>query len=99
MQTYLRRNLLRMTAYVVVGLALFYFADWGIFEIRRARGAGMGSVPVEQYLKTQLKGNKAEYDYLGTTDQSCALTALPQYAASALNPPCWWLERHKQRWQ
>jgi len=85
--------------YLLIGLAVLYVADWGLFEIRLARGAGLGSVPVEQYLKTPLKGDKTEYDYLGTANQNCSLTALPQYAASALNPPCWWLKRHNQRWQ
>jgi hypothetical protein len=88
-----------MAMYLIMSLAILYAADWIVFEIRLARGVGLGSVAVEQYLKTQLKGDKAEYDYLGTADENCSLTALPQYAASALNPPCWWLKRHNQSWQ
>ena len=73
--------------------------DWSAFETRRARGTAMGSVAVEQYLQTPLKGSKAEYDYLGTAYHSCSRTLLPQYAGSQWNVPCWWLEQHKTQWQ
>jgi hypothetical protein len=59
----------------------------------------MKGVAVEQYLATPLKGNKAQYDYMGTANENCARTMFPQYAASTWNPPCWWLEHHPQRWQ
>ena len=85
--------------YLLLCLAVLYVVDFGVFEIRQASGQGLGSVSVEQYLKTQLKGNKAEYDYLGAADESCSLAIFPQYAGSAWNPPCWWLKRHSQRWQ
>ena len=84
---------------LLIGLTIFYVLDWGVFEVRRARGTAMGSVPVEQYLQTPLKDNKAEYDYMGTADQSCSRTLFPQYAASQWNLPCWWLERHKAEWE
>jgi hypothetical protein len=84
---------------LLLGLILLYLLDWGVFELRRARGNGMGSVSVEQYLQTPLKGQKAEYDYLGTAEQTCSRTLFPQYAASQWNPPCWWLQRHKAQWE
>ena len=90
---------LRRTAkYLAIGLALLYAADWGVFEVRLLRGVGLRSIPVEQYLKTSLKGSKTEYDYMGTADTNCARAIFPQYAASQWNPPCWWLERHRQKW-
>ena len=85
--------------YILIGLIVLYVLDWSVFELRRVRGGGMGTVSVEQYLQTPLKGQKAEYDYLGTADQSCSRTLFPQYAASQWNPPCWWLQRHKAQWQ
>lgn len=88
-----------MTLYLLFSLAMLYALDWIVFEIRLVRGTALGSVPVEQYLKTPLKGSKMEYDYLGTADTPCLRTVLPQYAGSAFNPPCWWLKRHNQRWQ
>ncbi len=89
----------RALKYCLTLAVIVYAADWCIFEIRQAGGTGMGRVTVEQYLKTQLKGSKQEYDYLGTADASCSRSLFPQYAASAWNPPCWWLGRHKTQWQ
>jgi len=85
--------------YLLIGLAIAYVLDFSVFEVRRARGTAMASAPVEQYLQTPLKGNKAEYDYLGTTNQACGRSLFPQYADSQWNAPCWWLERHKAQWQ
>ena len=85
--------------YLLIALAILYALDLGIFQVRRLRGTGMGTVPVDQYLATSLKGNKAEYDYLGTANQNCSRSLFPQYAASNWNPPCWWLESHKASWQ
>jgi hypothetical protein len=83
---------------MVIALAAACMVDCGLFQVRMARASGLGSVPVEQYLSTPLKGNKAEYDYLGTTDVACAHSLFPQYARSLWNPPCWWLEKHRAHW-
>lgn len=85
--------------YLLISLAILYAIDWIIFEVRQARGTGMKSVLVEQYLATTLKGNKAEYDYEGTTPANCSRTLFPQHAASTWNLPCWWLEHHTKRWE
>jgi len=99
MRTHSLRNIGQTAKYLLISLVLLYAMDWSVFEVRLLRGAGLRSVPVEQYLKTSLKGGKAEYDYMGTADENCSRAMFPQYAASQWNPPCWWLERHKQRWQ
>jgi hypothetical protein len=85
--------------YLLISLAIIYATDWIFFQVRQARGTAMRSISVQQYLATPLKGNKAEYDYLGTTDERCSQTFFPQYAASTWNPPCWWLERHHEHWE
>jgi len=85
--------------YVLIAAAILYAGDWAVFEVRLATGSGMGTVPVENYLKTALKGNKMEFDYLGTSDAGCSHSMFPQYTASAWNTPCWWLDRHRTRWQ
>lgn len=85
--------------YVFIGAAIVYAADWSVFELRMARGTALGRVTVEHYLRTTLKGNKEEYDFLGSEEESCSRSLLPQYAASDWNPPCWWLARHRMRWQ
>ncbi|MGA2003680.1 MAG: hypothetical protein ABSG70_09880 [Terriglobales bacterium] len=85
--------------YTLISLAILYALDWSVFEIRHMRGGGMGSLPVDQYLSTPLKGNKAEYDYLGTANENCSRSVFPQYAAARWNLPCWWLQRHNANWQ
>jgi hypothetical protein len=85
--------------YLLIALIVLYAADAGVFEVRLSRGAGLQSIPVDQFLKTPLKGQKMEYDYLGTGNENCANALFPQYAASQWNPPCWWLKRHNVSWQ
>lgn len=99
MRTHFLRSLGQAAKYLLISLALLYAMDWIVFEVRLVRGVGLVSVPIEQYLKTSLKNGKAEYDYMGTAGENCSRAMFPQYAASQWNPPCWWLERHKQRWQ
>jgi hypothetical protein len=93
------RILEQCAMYLVLALAILYLGDWMVFQVRQTKGTGMSSVPVEQYLATPLKGNKAEYDYLGTAETNCSRTLFPQRAASNWNPPCWWLRRHRTRWE
>jgi hypothetical protein len=99
MRIYILRSVGQIARYVLLGAAFLYVADSSVFEVRLARGAGLGSVLVEQYLQTPLKGHRLEYDYLGTAYENCSRTVFPQYAAARWNPPCWWLKRHNQHWR
>ena len=83
--------------YFLITLAILYALDFAIFHVRG--GSALSTVAVDQFLSTPLKGNKAEYDYLGTANQPCSRTLFPQYASSAWNPPCWWLQHHNASWQ
>jgi hypothetical protein len=85
--------------YLLIALVVLYAADAGVFAVRLSRGAGLESIAVDQFLKTPLKGQKTELDYLGTGNQSCARALFPQYAGAQWNPPCWWLKRHSVSWQ
>jgi hypothetical protein len=95
----LLRKVWHAIKYLLIGSAILYVSDLAVFQVRLMWGSGMGSVTVDSFLKTPLKGEKLEFDYLGTANQSCSQTLFPQYAASAWNPPCWWLVHHKTRWQ
>ena len=79
---------------VIAALIVVYFLDWAVLRVRLARGTAYDRVQVEEYLSTPLKGNKAEYDYLGTTTVSCSRSIFPHGAA-----PCWWRNRHKTVWE
>ena len=83
----------------MIGAVILFAIDWSVFAVRRIWGGGLGSVAVDRFLATSLKGNKTQLDYLGTIKQSCSRTLFPQYAASQWNPPCWWLQRHHERWE
>ncbi len=91
----MKRVVLRILLSSLGFLLIFYIGDWGLFEIRMARQTGVGAVQVEQFLTTRLKGQKEEFDYLGTAAQPCARSVFPH----ASHPPCWWLEGHKTRWE
>lgn len=80
---------------LAISLVLLYAADWAILRVRESHNTAFSAVQVEQFLLTPLKGNKAEYDYLGVTAQTCARSIFPH----ASDPPCWWLERHKTQWE
>lgn len=88
-------NLARALKYILIAAVVLYFADWAQLSIRLARHAGTGTVTVSQYLATPLKGQKEEYDYLGSVDQPCVKSIFPHNS----DLPCWWLEHHKNQWQ
>lgn len=85
--------------YLLITIVALYALDFAAFHARQFRGAGLSTVSVDQFLSTPLKGNKAEYDYLGTSNQTCSRSLFPQYASSVWNPPCWYLRRHAASWQ
>lgn len=88
----MKRWLLRILLGAVVAGALLYVGDWGLFQIRRGP---VGVVEVNQMLATPLKGNKVEYDFMGTVAVTCSRSIFPRRGNSA----CWWMERHKTQWE
>jgi hypothetical protein len=85
----------RWTQRVILGLLILvagsYALDWAIF---RLTGSPVSSVQVSRYQSVPLKGNKNEYDYLGTFDVPCSISLYPQ----AGNSPCWKLKRNPNQW-
>lgn len=81
--------------YLVVLAVAIYLLDWGLFAVRSARGSGTGQVQVDQFLATPLKGQKTEYDYIGSQTVTCSKALFPHGG----NPTCWWVERHKDHWE
>lgn len=79
----------------LVALLVLWAADWAVFAWRTAHGEAYESVEVQEYLSTALKGNKNEYDYLGTAQVNCARSLFPHGGAA----PCWWQRRHTQEWE
>ena len=82
-----RRRLFQMVAVLAVGLAVTYLGDWAIFKLR---GSPTSTVTVNQFQTITLKGNKEEYDYLGSEDVPCSESLFPQSGLST----CWQLRRN-----
>ena len=78
---------------LLIGLLVLFLADWAVLHIR-TRGQDSASVPVEQFLRTPLKGQKEEFDYMGTVAEPCVPSLFPHRSET----PCWWLRRHKTQW-
>ena len=80
---------------LAVLLGLLYVGDWAVLRVRVSRGTGYDVVQVNQFLATPLKGNKVEYDLMGTVPMTCSRSIFPQKG----NPACWWLRRHTSQWE
>jgi hypothetical protein len=89
------RRLATVAIVLAVALALLYAGDWAVLRIRLSHGTAYRTITVNQFLATPLKGNKVEYDWTGTAQQTCSRSIFPQ----AGNTACWWLERHTSQWQ
>jgi hypothetical protein len=83
----IKRWLLRIVVALLAGFVVIYGGDWAVFKLR---GSPQSTVTVSRYLTVPLKGNKLEYDYLGTSDVSCSMSLFPQAGQS----PCWRLRRN-----
>jgi hypothetical protein len=88
-------QLVRSLMVLAVLLGLLYVGDWAALRIRVSRGTAYDVVQVNQFLATPLKGNKVEYDLMGTVPMTCSRSIFPQKG----NPACWWLRRHTSQWE
>ncbi len=79
---------------LLIALAVLYIGDYAHWRIHILEGDGMATVTVNQYLTTELKGSREEYDSMGTIDQPCSRSIFPHGGA----PACWWLRRHTDHW-
>ena len=83
----MKRWILRITAIPVAAFVALYAGDWGVY---RMRGSPQSKVTVDRYLTIPLKGNKSEFDYLGSLPVPCSVSLFSQDGES----PCWQLRRH-----
>jgi hypothetical protein len=90
-----RRRLPYLLVVIVLLLGILYVGDWAVFRYRVSKGTAYGSVEVDQFLATPLKGQKTEYDMVGSAQQTCSRSIFPQQGNSA----CWWLKRHNAQWE
>ena len=83
----MKRWLLRVVLVLVAGFVAIYAGDWAVFKLR---GSPQSSVTVNRYVTIPLKGNKQEFDYLGSQDVPCSMSLFSQGGLS----PCWQLRRN-----
>lgn len=89
------QRLVRALVVLVVLLGLLYAGDWVVLRVRVSHGTAYRVVQVNQFLATPLKGNKVEYDLMGTVPETCSRSIFPQKG----DPACWWLEKHTSQWE
>jgi hypothetical protein len=89
------RRLGRALVVLAVLLGLLYIGDWAVLRARVSHGTAYRVISVNQLLATPLKGNKVEYDLMGTVPETCSRSIFPQQGNSA----CWWLEKHTSQWE
>ena len=87
MMSWLLRWLRRVLVVLAVAFVATYTCDWAVFKLR---GSPQSTVTVNRYLTIPLKGNKQEFDYLGSIDAPCSVSLFPQAGLSA----CWQMRRN-----
>ncbi|HMG88147.1 MAG TPA: hypothetical protein VK574_20615 [Terracidiphilus sp.] len=80
----------RIVLTLVVTFVALYGGDWAVYKMR---GSPQGSVTVSRTLVVPLKGNKSEYDYMGSSDVPCAVAIFSQDGRS----PCWQVRRNQNQ--
>lgn len=89
------KRILWRSIQILLGIVVvIYLTDWAVLRIKMMHGTGYGTVQVDQFLSTALKGNKEQYDFMGTFPEICSHSIFPHAA-----PPCWWLSRHTSHWE
>ena len=80
----------RVGVTLIAGFVALYLGDMALYKLR---GSPQGSVHVNQTIIVPLKGNKQEYDYLGSSDVPCSVSIFSQNGEDA----CWVLRRNQNK--
>jgi len=77
----------RVLVVLAAAFVVIYAGDLAVYKLR---GSPQSKVTVNRYITIPLKGNKQEFDYLGSSDVPCSVSLFPQ----AGQAPCWQLRRN-----
>jgi hypothetical protein len=83
----IKRWMERIIAAVIVLFVGVYGGDWAVYQLR---GSPRSTVTVNRYVAIPLKGNKQEYDYLGSQETPCSVSLFSQGGLT----PCRQLRRN-----
>ena len=81
------RWLQRVLVVLAAAFVVIYSGDWAVYKLR---GSPRSKVTINRYVTIPLKGNKQEFDYLGSIDAPCSVSIFSQ----AGQDPCWQLRRN-----
>ena len=81
------RWLQRVVLVLAVSFVAVYGGDWAVFKLR---GSPQSKVTVNRFVTIPLKGNKQEFDYLGSMEVQCSESLFSQAGEN----PCWQLRRN-----
>jgi hypothetical protein len=84
----MKKNVQRIVVALVAAFVALYGGDWAVYKMR---GSPQSTVAVSRTLVVPLKGNKSEYDYIGTSDVPCSVSIFSQDGET----PCWQLRRNR----
>jgi hypothetical protein len=91
-ETRVIRTLVRSVLAVLAIVVLAWPMDWLVWRARVAMGGGMGTTQVDHFTVAELKANKENYYFDGTSTVACSKSLLPEAGSGA----CWWVARHRQ---
>jgi hypothetical protein len=89
---WLGRWLVRTFLALAAATLLAYAADTVVYLLR---GSPSGTVTVSRFMGVPLKGQKEEFDFLGTVQTPCAVALFPHNGQD----PCWHLRRNPNQWE
>ena len=92
MYTLLGRFFFRVFLVLAAITVATYVGDSAVYLLR---GSPQSQVMVARFMGIPLKGNKEEYDYLGSVQTPCAVALFPHGGMD----PCWYLRRDPNQWQ
>lgn len=90
--TLIGRWLLRALLVLAASFVVAFIGDWSLYHLR---GSPASTVNINRYMGIPLKGQKEEFDFLGTVAMPCSRSLFPQ---SGLDP-CWYMRRNPNQWQ
>lgn len=89
---WLGRWLFRTFLALAAAALIAYAGDTVVYLLR---GSPTGTVTVSRFMGVPLKGQKEEFDFLGTVQAQCAVALFPHNGED----PCWHLRRNPNQWE
>lgn len=91
MSRWLGRWFIRVFMVLAAATLVAYAGDTLVYLMR---GSPSATVTVSRFMGVPLKGQKEEYDFLGSSQVPCAVALFPHNGQD----PCWHLRRNPNQW-